>query len=63
MHPASEDFISLASIWAYWRKTLHELSKISVEHVLHAARIQFPNSFLMAMHLVQQAQLWPLVFQ
>ena len=57
MHPASEDFISFASIWAYWRKTLHELSKISVEHVLHAARIQFPNSFLMAMHLVQQAQL------
>ena len=40
MHPASKAFISLALIWAYWRKTLHELSKISIEHALHVARIQ-----------------------
>ena len=46
---------------AYSTKTLHELSKIFVEHVPHVARIQFRTLSLIAIRLVQRTQLRPLV--
>ena len=55
--------LSLAlSILAYSRKTLHESSKILVEHALLDAPI-VSNPGLIAVRLVLRAQLWPAVYQ
>ena len=55
--------LSLAlSILAYSRKTLHESSKILVEHAQLDALI-VSNPGLIAVRLIQRAQLWPAVYQ
>ena len=50
----AEAFFAYYLILVYSRKTLHELSKIFVKHVLHVAGIYFLNPGLMALHLVQR---------
>ena len=38
-HLGHQSLSFACSILAYWRKTLHELKKIFVEHARHVARI------------------------